>query len=242
MIPPIDPKFSGFIFKIHANMDPRHRNRIAFIRICSGKFQRGNNYYHVRNDKKYRFSNATAFMAQQKETIDEAFPGDIIGLYDTGNLKIGDTLNEGEKSLYKGIPSFSPELFKEVLNLDAMKSKQLEKGLTQLMDEGVAQLFTYEMGTRKVVGTVGALQFEVLQYRLLNEYNAKVSFSPINIYKACWIDASDKNILEAFVKDKYRHIAKDKEDKLVFMAESKSWLQMVEDNFPNIQFHSISEF
>jgi len=242
MIPPIDPKFSGFIFKIHANMDPRHRNRIAFIRICSGKFQRGNNYYHVRNDKKYRFSNATAFMAQQKETIDEAFPGDIIGLYDTGNLKIGDTLNEGEKSLYKGIPSFSPELFKEVLNLDAMKSKQLEKGLTQLMDEGVAQLFTYEMGSRKVVGTVGALQFEVLQYRLLNEYNAKVSFSPINIYKACWIDASDKNILEAFVKDKYRHIAKDKEDKLVFMAESKSWLQMVEDNFPNIQFHYISEF
>jgi len=223
-------------------MDPRHRNRIAFIRICSGKFQRGNNYYHVRNDKKYRFSNATAFMAQQKETIDEAFPGDIIGLYDTGNLKIGDTLNEGEKSLYKGIPSFSPELFKEVINLDAMKSKQLEKGLTQLMDEGVAQLFTYEMGTRKVVGTVGALQFEVLQYRLLNEYNAKVSFSPINIYRACWIDAADKNILEAFVKDKYRHIAKDKEDKLVFMAESKSWLQMVEDNFPDIQFHSISEF
>jgi 23S rRNA pseudouridine1911/1915/1917 synthase len=141
-------------------------------------------------------------MAQQKETIDEAFPGDIIGLYDTGNLKIGDTLNEGEKSLYKGIPSFSPELFKEVINLDAMKSKQLEKGLTQLMDEGVAQLFTYEMGTRKVVGTVGALQFEVLQYRLLNEYNAKVSFSPINIYRACWIDAADKNILEAFVKNK----------------------------------------
>ena len=242
MIPPIDPKFSGFIFKIHANMDPRHRNRIAFIRICSGKFQRGNNYYHVRNDKKYRFSNATAFMAQQKETINEAFPGDIIGLYDTGNLKIGDTLNEGEKTLYKGIPSFSPELFKEVINLDAMKSKQLEKGLAQLMDEGVAQLFTYEMGTRKVVGTVGALQFEVLQYRLLNEYNAKVSFSPINIYKACWIDASDKNILEVFVKDKHRHIAKDKEDKLVFMAESKSWLQMVEDNFPDIQFHSISEF
>ena len=242
MIPPIDPKFSGFIFKIHANMDPRHRNRIAFIRICSGKFQRGNSYYHVRHDKKYRFSNATAFMAQQKETIDEAFPGDIIGLYDTGNLKIGDTLNEGEKSLYKGIPSFSPELFKEVINLDAMKSKQLEKGLTQLMDEGVAQLFTYEMGARKVVGTVGALQFEVLQYRLLNEYNAKVSFSPINIYKACWIDAADKNKLEAFAKDKYRHIAKDKEDKLVFMAESKSWLQMVEDNFPDIQFHSISEF
>ena len=123
-----------------------------------------------------------------------------------------------------------------------MKSKQLEKGLKQLMDEGLAQLFTYEMGAKKVVGTVGALQFEVLQYRLLNEYNARVNFSPINIYKACWINARDKNNLDAFVKDKYRHIARDKDDKLVFMAESKSWLQMVEDNFSNIQFHSISEF
>ncbi len=241
-VEPTEKKFSGFVFKIHANMDPRHRNRIAFVRVCSGQFQRGSNYYHVRQDKNFRFSNATAFMAQQKETIDLAFPGDIVGLYDTGNLKIGDTLNEGEKGLYKGIPSFSPELFKEVINLDAMKSKQLEKGLLQLMDEGVAQLFTYEMGARKVVGTVGALQFEVLQYRLQHEYSAKVQFQPVNIFKACWISAEDQQDLDAFVKDKYRHIAKDKEGKLVFMAESKAWLQMVEDNFPKIVFHSISEF
>ncbi|MEQ9229172.1 MAG: peptide chain release factor 3 [Cyclobacteriaceae bacterium] len=240
-IEPSENKFSGFIFKIHANMDPKHRNRIAFARICSGVFKRGNNYYHVRDDKKIRFSNVTAFMAQQKETIDEAYPGDIVGLYDTGNLKIGDTLNEGEKGLYKGIPSFSPELFKEVINLDAMKSKQLEKGLSQLMDEGVAQLFSYEMGARKVVGTVGALQFEVLQHRLLNEYGAKVQFAPVNIFKACWIGGSEKEV-DAFVKDKYRHIAKDKEGKLVFMAETKAWLQMVEENFPKIAFHSISEF
>lgn len=242
VIVPTEKKFSGFIFKIHANMDPRHRNRIAFVRICSGKFQRGSNYYHVRQDKSFRFSNATAFMAQQKETVDEAYPGDIVGLYDTGNLKIGDTLNEGEKGLYKGIPSFSPELFKEVINLDAMKSKQLEKGLLQLMDEGVAQLFSYEMGARKVVGTVGALQFEVLQHRLQHEYGAKVRFEPVNIHKACWIHSDDENDLEAFVKDKYRHIARDKEGKRVFMAESKAWLQMVEDNFPKIDFHSISEF
>ncbi len=240
-IEPGEDKFSGFIFKIHANMDPKHRNRIAFARVCSGVFKRGNNYYHVRDDKKIRFSNVTAFMAQQKETIDEAYPGDIVGLYDTGNLKIGDTLNEGEKGLYKGIPSFSPELFKEVINLDAMKSKQLEKGLSQLMDEGVAQLFSYEMGARKVVGTVGALQFEVLQHRLLNEYGAKVQFAPVNIFKACWIGGSEKEV-DAFVKDKYRHIAKDKEGKLVFMAETKAWLQMVEENFPKIAFHSISEF
>lgn len=241
-IKPNDPKFSGFIFKIHANMDPKHRNRIAFVRVCSGKFERGSNYYHVRHDKNFRFSNATAFMAQQKETIDEAFPGDIVGLYDTGNLKIGDTLTEGEKGLYKGIPSFSPELFKEVINMDAMKSKQLEKGLLQLMDEGVAQLFTYEMGNRKVVGTVGALQFEVLQHRLLHEYNAKAQFVPVSIHKACWISSTNEAKLDAFIKDKFRYIAKDKEGKLVFMAETKAWLQMVQDNFPEISFHFISEF
>ena len=242
LVTPDEKKFTGFIFKIHANMDPKHRNRIAFARICSGKFERGNNYYHVRQDKPFRFSNATAFMAQQKETVDEAFPGDIVGLYDTGNLKIGDTLTEGEKALYKGIPFFSPELFREVINLDAMKSKQLEKGLDQLMDEGVAQLFTYEMGARKVVGTVGALQFEVLQHRLLNEYKASARFEAVNIYKACWISAKEQSKLDAFVKDKYRHIARDKEGKLVFMAESKAWLQMVQDNFPEIEFHFISEF
>lgn len=242
LIAPAEKKFSGFIFKIHANMDPKHRNRIAFVRICSGKFERGSNYYHVRQDKRFRFSNATAFMAQQKETVDEAFPGDIVGLYDTGNLKIGDTLSEGEKGLYKGIPSFSPELFREVINLDAMKAKQLDKGLHQLMDEGVAQLFTYELGARKVVGTVGALQFEVLQHRLLNEYGANARFEAVNIHKACWISAKDRSSLDAFIKDKQRHIAKDKEGKLVFMAESKAWLQMVQENFPDIDFHFISEY
>ena len=240
-IDPLEEEFSGFIFKIHANMDPKHRNRLAFIRVCSGKFQRGRNYYHVRHNKKFRFSNATAFMAQQKETIEEAFPGDIIGLYDTGNLKIGDTLSEGEKIMYKGIPSFSPEIFKEVINLDAMKAKQLEKGLIQLMEEGVAQLFTYDLGNRKVVGTVGILQFEVLQHRLLFEYGAKVRFSPINVHKACWIGGKEKDI-DDFVRDKLRYIAHDKEGKPVFMAETLAWLQMVQSNFPDIKFHFISEF
>ncbi len=239
---PDEDKFSGFIFKIHANMDPKHRNRIAFLRVCAGKFERGRNYHHVRMDKGLRFSNATAFMAQDKETIDEAWPGDIVGLYDTGNLKIGDTLSEGEKGVYKGIPSFSPEIFKEVINQDAMKSKQLDKGLKQLMEEGVAQLFTYEMGSRKVVGTVGALQFEVIQHRLKNEYGATCRFAPMNLHKACWISSDDSKELKAFVDSKYRHIAKDKDGKLVFMAESKAWLQMVQDNFPSIQFHFTSEF
>ena len=242
LVEPDEKKFNGFIFKIHANMDPKHRNRIAFVRVCSGKFERGKNYNHVRMKKNLRFSNVTAFMAQSKEVIDEAFPGDIVGLYDTGNLKIGDTLNEGAGSTFKGIPSFSPELFREVVNLDAMKSKQLEKGLNQLMDEGVAQLFTYDLGSRKVVGTVGALQFEVIQYRLLHEYGAKVQFAPMNLYKACWISAEDSKKMDEFVASKMRYLAKDKDQKQVFMAESKAWLQMVQDNFPDIEFHFTSEF
>jgi peptide chain release factor 3 len=242
VIKPNEDKFTGFVFKIHANMDPKHRNRIAFVRICSGKFQRGSSYLNVRHDKKFRFSNATAFMAQDKETVDEAYPGDIVGLFDTGNLKIGDTLSEGEKGVYKGIPSFSPEIFKEVINKDAMKTKQLDKGLTQLMDEGVAQLFAFEMGARKVVGVVGNLQFEVIQHRLKNEYGASCEFAPMNLYKACWFSSNDKKKLDEFVKSKYRHIAKDKDGKMVFMAETKSWLQMVQDNFPEIEFHFQSEF
>ena len=239
---PSEKKFSGFIFKIHANIDPKHRNRIAFLRICSGTFQRNKPYFHVRTGKSFRFSNVTAFMAQDKEIIEEAYPGDIVGLYDTGNLKIGDTLTEGEEGIFKGIPSFSPEIFKEVINKDAMRTKQLEKGLRQLMDEGVAQLFTYEMGARKVVGVVGMLQFEVIQYRLKHEYGASCDFAPVNLYKACWINSADQKKLQEFIKGKYRHIAMDKDEKPVFMAESKAWLQMVEDNFPDISFHFTSEF
>jgi len=242
LVEPDENKFTGFIFKIHANMDPKHRNRIAFLRVCSGKFGRGDNYLHVRQSKNIRFSNATAFMAQDRETVDEAWPGDIVGLYDTGNLKIGDTLTEGEKVIYTGIPSFSPEIFKEVINKDAMKTKQLEKGLLQLMEEGVAQLFTYELGKKKVVGVVGALQFEVIQFRLKNEYSATAEFVPQNIYKACWISSKDDKKLQEFIDSKQRHIARDKDDKLVFMAESKAWLQMVQDNFPEINFHFTSEF
>lgn len=241
-VKPEEPKFSGFVFKIHANMDPNHRNRIAFLRICSGKFERNKPYNHVRGPKPLRFSNVTQFIAQDREIIDEAFPGDIVGLYDTGNLKIGDTLTDGENMTFKGIPSFSPEIFKEVINKDAMKTKQLEKGLRQLMEEGVAQYFTYEIGNRKVVGTVGQLQFEVIQFRLKNEYNASVEFAPMNLYKACWISSTDKKQLDEFVRSKSRHVAKDKDGKLVFMAESKAWLQMVHDNYPEIEFHFTSEF
>ena len=153
--------------------------------------------------------------------IDEAFPGDVIGLYDSGNFKIGDTLNEGESFMFKGIPSFSPEMFMELENLEPMKSKQLDKGIRQLMDEGVAQLFVQQPGNRKIVGTVGQLQFEVINYRLEHEYGAKCRFVPRNFFKACWITTENEEQMEAFKRAKARYIAKDKEDHWVFLAETQ---------------------
>ena len=172
-IRPEENGFSGFVFKIHANMDPNHRSCIAFVKVCSGKFERNANYKHIRSGKMMRFAAPTAFMAQKKSIVDEAYPGDIVGIPDTGNFKIGDTLTSGEELHFKGLPSFSPEMFKYIENTDPMKSKQLEKGIQQLMDEGVAQLFVNQFNGRKLIGTVGQLQFEVIQYRLLHEYGAQ---------------------------------------------------------------------
>ncbi|MDR0413016.1 MAG: peptide chain release factor 3 [Dysgonamonadaceae bacterium] len=234
--------FSGFIFKIHANMDPNHRSCIAFLKICSGKFERNVNYKHVRFDKMMKFSQATAFMAQKKETVEEAFAGDIIGLPDTGNFKIGDTLTAGEILHFKGLPSFSPEMFKYIENADPMKSKQLNKGIDQLTDEGVAQLFTNRFNGRKIIGTVGQLQFEVIQYRLLHEYGAQCRWEPIHLYKACWIESDSKEALENFKKRKQQYMASDKEDRDVFLADSSYVLQMAQQDFPEIHFHFSSEF
>ncbi len=239
---PTDKKFSGFVFKIHANLDPKHRDRIAFLRIVSGKFERNTFYNHVRLDKKFKFPNPTSFMAQDKSVIDEAFPGDVIGLYDTGNFKIGDTLNEGERFMFKGIPSFSPELFQELENLDPLKSKQLEKGITQLMDEGVAQMFIQQPGNRRIIGTVGQLQFEVIAYRLEHEYGAKARFVPKNYHKACWITSDNEQQLSDFLRAKANYIAKDKDDNYVFLAETSFLLQMAEKDYPDITFHKTSEF
>lgn len=233
--------FSGFVFKIHANLDPKHRDRIAFLRICSGKFERNKNYLHVRQEKSLKFYNPTSFMAQDKSVIDEAFPGDIVGLYDTGNFKIGDTLTEGEKMMFKGIPSFSPEIFKELVNTDPMKSKQLEKGIQQLTDEGVAQLFTFQPGNRKIIGTVGELQFEVIQFRLLHEYGASCRFEHMNFYKACWITSEDKIKLKDFCDFKNRNIVTDKDGNLVFLADSEWALNLAIQNYPMIMFHFTSE-
>ena len=242
LIGPEEETFTGFVFKIHANIDPNHRSRIAFVKICSGMFERNKNYRHIRLAKTFKYSSPTAFMADKKEVIENAFPGDIIGLPDTGNFVIGDTLTEGEILHYKGIPSFSPEIFRYIENADPMKSKQLAKGVDQLMDEGVAQLFTSQLNGRKIIGTVGALQFEVIEYRLEHEYSAKCRWESISLYKACWIQCEDRSVLEDFKKRKYNKMALDKHGRDVFLADSSFILEMAQRDFPKIQFHFTSEF
>ena len=241
-VEPAEPKMTGFVFKIHANMDPNHRDRIAFLKICSGTFERNHNYLHVRSGKQLKFSSPTAFMAEKKSVIDFAYPGDIVGLHDTGNFKIGDTFTEGEKLNFTGIPSFAPEQFRYIENADPLKFKQLAKGVDQLMDEGVAQLFVSSLNGRKIIGTVGALQFEVIQYRLEHEYNAACRWEPISIYKACWIESDNAEQLADFKRRKHTNMAVDKHGRDVFLADTSYGLALAQENFKDIRFHFTSEF
>jgi peptide chain release factor 3 len=241
LVRPEEDKFSGFVFKIHANMDPKHRDRIAFLRICSGTFERNTNYLHVRQGKKMKFSNPTSFMASKKTVVDEAYPGDVVGLYDSGNFKIGDALTEGEELHFKGIPRFSPEQFRLVLNADPLKSKQLAKGIDQLMDEGVAQLFIRDYDQAKIIGTVGALQFDVIQYRLEHEYGAKCRYEPLNLHKACWVSSTDEEAMNEFLQRRKRDLGKDKDGNIVYLAESAWSLKMAQDNHPKVVFSFLSE-
>jgi len=243
-VKPTEDDFTGFVFKIHANMDPKHRDRLAFVKIVSGKFERNKPYLHVRHGKNLKFSSPNAFFAEKKQVVDEMFPGDIVGLHDTGNFKIGDTLTQGEELNYRGIPNFSPEHFRYINNADPMKSKQLNKGISQLMDEGVAQLFTLDLNGRKIIGTVGALQYEVIQYRLEHEYGAKCSYENINVHKACWVETQNEKSEEfqEFKRVKSKYLARDKQNQMVFLADSSFSLQMTQQKYPSIKFHFTSEF
>ncbi len=244
LVNPDEQKMSGFVFKIHANMDPKHRDRLAFIKIVSGTFERNKPYNHLRLGKSFKFSRPNAFFAENKELLDIAYPADIVGLHDTGNFKIGDTLTEGENMNFKGIPSFSPEHFRYINNADPLKAKQLEKGIDQLMDEGVAQLFTLEMNNRKIIGTVGALQYEVIQYRLEHEYGAKCSYENFPVHKACWVKPDDTKNEEfkEFKRIKQKFLANDKYGQLVFLADSEFTIQMTQSKFPSVKLFFTSEF
>jgi len=240
---PDEPQFTGFVFKIHANMDPKHRDRLAFVKVVSGVFERNNPYYHVRLDRKMKFASPNMFFAQKKQVVDKAYPGDIVGLHDTGNFKIGDTLTEGEKLMFKGIPRFSPEHFRYINNEDPMKAKQLAKGIAQLTDEGVAQLFTLNLNNRKVIGTAGALQYDVIQYRLEHEYGAKCSYEPLNIWKAFWIhtDNPESEEYKNFLARKQKYLAKDKDGQPVFLADSPFAVEIIKNDFPSIRLLEMSE-
>jgi peptide chain release factor 3 len=239
-----EKKFSGFVFKIHANMDPKHRDRLAFVKIVSGTFERNKPYLHVRQGKNMKFSSPNAFFAEKKEIVDISYPGDIVGLHDTGNFKIGDTLTEGEAMNFRGIPSFSPEHFRYINNADPLKAKQLEKGVDQLMDEGVAQLFTIEMNGRKVIGTVGALQYEVIQYRLEHEYGAKCTYENFPAYKACWVlpDDPKNEEFKEFKRVKQKFMAHDKHNQLVFLADSEFSIQMTQQKYPSVKLFYTSDY
>jgi peptide chain release factor 3 len=214
------------------------------VKIVSGTFEKNKPYLHVRQGKNMKFSSPNAFFAEKKEIVDISYPGDIVGLHDTGNFKIGDTLTEGEKMNFQGIPSFSPEHFRYINNADPLKAKQLEKGVDQLMDEGVAQLFTLEMNGRKVIGTVGALQYEVIQYRLEHEYGAKCTYETFPAYKACWVKPLDPKNEEfaEFKRVKQKFMGTDKYGQLVFLADSDFSIQMTQQKYPSVELFFTSDY
>jgi peptide chain release factor 3 len=239
-VSPYEEPFSGFTFKIQANMDPSHRDRIAFFRICSGKFTRGMKVRHVRLGRDVQIANATIFMAQDRTNIEEAWPGDIIGIHNHGTIKIGDTFTSGEVLKFTGIPSFAPEHFRKVRLLNPMKSKALEKGLVQLAEEGATQVFKPLMGSDWVIGAVGLLQFEVVMHRLEHEYSVKVAFEPVSYVTARWVTGEKKRI-EEFEKKEAMHVYIDGEGKLTYMAGSQWRLDNTIENWKGLEFNETSE-
>lgn len=240
LVSPYEESFSGFVFKIQANMDPAHRDRIAFFRVCSGRFERGMKVRHLRLGRDFQISNATIFMAQDRSNVEEAFPGDIIGIHNHGTIKIGDTFTMGEDMKFTGIPSFAPDHFRKVRLLNPMKSKALEKGLVQLAEEGTTQVFKPIFGAEWVVGAVGLLQFEVVLHRLEFEYSVKIAYEPVAYATARWV-TGEKNLIEDFEKKEKMNLYIDGEGKLTYMAGSQWRLDNTVENWPKLEFHATSE-
>ena len=241
MVHPDEEAFSGFVFKIQANMNPAHRDRIAFLRICSGRFHRGMKVQHQRTGKEVAISNATIFMAQERARVEEAWPGDIIGVHNHGTVRIGDSFTEGELLKFTGVPSFAPGHFRRVLLKSLSKAKQLDKGLVQLSEEGAVQVFRPLVGSDRILGAVGILQFDVTRERLKNEYRAEVDFEPVDYVTTRWVSCEDRKVLEDF-RDKQRGaLAEDNEGNLVYLAVNTWRLARAEEEWPQIAFHSTRE-
>ncbi|ACJ18520.1 peptide chain release factor 3 [Coxiella burnetii] len=241
LVKPEEEKFSGFVFKIQANMDPGHRDRIAFLRIASGQYQKGMKAYHVRLKKEIQINNALTFMASKRENAEEAWPGDIIGLHNHGTIQIGDTFTQGERFKFTGIPNFASELFRLVRLKDPLKQKALLKGLTQLSEEGATQLFRPLDSNELILGAVGLLQFDVVAYRLENEYNVKCVYESVNVVTARWVICDDKAVLERFNQEQSRNLAYDGGGHLTYLAPSRVNLEITMEKWPEIQFSETRE-
>jgi peptide chain release factor 3 len=240
-VSPYEDAFSGFVFKIQANMNPAHRDRIAFLRVCSGRFRRGMRVVHHRIGKSVAIANATILMAQDRTNVEEAYPGDIIGINNHGTIKIGDTFTEKEPLKFTGIPNFAPEHFRRIRLKNPMKAKQLQKGLVQLAEEGAVQVFRPIGTSDYILGAVGVLQFEVTSARLLNEYGADTVFEPVEFALARWAECEDRNRLKAFQQENGRFLANDAEGHLTFLAPSQWRLENTMDQWPEISFHKTRE-
>jgi len=240
-VQPDETKLTGFVFKIQANMDPQHRDRVAFMRICSGKFNAGMKAFHVRSGKDVKLANALTFMASDREIALDAYPGDVIGIHNHGTIAIGDTFSEGESLSFTGIPHFAPELFRRARLRDPLKLKALQKGLAQLSEEGATQFFRPLMSNDLILGAVGVLQFDVVAYRLKDEYGVDASFEPVTVATARWIECADDNTLESFRDKNATHLALDGAGHLVYLAPSRINLQLAQERAPNVRFLATRE-
>jgi len=236
IVSPQEEVFSGFVFKIQANMDPAHRDRVAFLRVCSGKFSKGEKLHQVRLGRDVLINNALTFMAGDREQVEEAWPGDIIGLHNHGTIQIGDTFTQGEKLKFTGIPHFAPELFRRVRLKDPLKAKALVKGLTQLSEEGATQVFRPLNSNDLILGAVGVLQFDVVAYRLKHEYNVECSYENVNVYAARWVECADAKMLEDFKKKAFDQLALDGGEELTYLAPSRVNLNLIKERWPDIEF------
>ena len=241
MVNPEEEQFSGFVFKIQANMDPKHRDRIAFLRVCSGRYEHAMRMRHVRLGKNIKVSDAVTFMAGDRVRSKEAFPGDIIGLHNHGTIQIGDGFSEGEELKFKGIPNFAPELFRRVRVKDPLKSKQLEKGLNQLAEEGASQIFKPLLRNDLIVGAVGVLQFDLVAYRLQDEYRADCIYEDAGLYSARWITCDDPKMLEEFTNKQREQLALDGGGYLTYLAPSRANLTLAEERWPEVRFSKTRE-
>jgi len=236
-----EEKFSGFVFKIQANMDPNHRDRLAFLRICSGSFQKGMKLQHVRMNRDVKISDALTFIAKDREHVDKAYPGDIIGLHNHGTIRIGDSFTQGEKLAFTGVPNFAPELFRRAQLKDPLKMKALLKGLIQLCEEGATQLFRPLTNNDLILGAVGVLQFEVVQHRLKHEYNVECKFEAVNVQTARWVSGDDEKEFVKFKNKAETNLALDHGDELVYIAPTRVNLQMALEKWPAIEFRATRE-